>query len=839
MATPKKSAPKKTPKSDKRITRYSYEDELEPRTHETGHTSLLPPEERVVSLPMDNGWTEAIDVGKLEDHDAPAIVDLDPVLDPVLFWAGKRSHRDVPLLPLQRNEVIAESRIARIIERAREGVSRPATQQQSLFSDLEKSLRETDRARRVEFYTHEEGWKNKLICGDSLQVMESLLHYEDLRGKVQMIYVDPPYGVKYNSNFQQRVDSTKNDEKDRADDVLTIKAYNDTWALGIHSYLSYLQERLYLCREMLAASGSIFLQINDENVHRVRAVLDEVFGASNHFATIAFNKTTGFTDTRLSSVYDFLIWYGKDIDQVKYRQLYLRKAIGLEGAGTYRYVQLPDGSRRTLSPEELDNIEKLPPDWRVFTLSDLSSQGAAKEPQPYDFEGKTYYPSPNSHWKTTYPKGMEKLQEQQRIAVSGKSLRYVRYWDDFPVSPISNIWLDTGTGSFTEPKVYAVQTNTKVVSRCIAMCTDPGDLIFDPTCGSGTTAVSAERLGRRWITCDTSRVAVNVARQRLLSTVFDHYKTRNGTPSSGFNYDTVDRRTLKSVAHDLEPERIELVHKPEVDPAALRVAGPFEAMTIGRYSLEDWKGFVFSEDGDASRLENYISVIARLYRPEAALSDSAGVIHAVVETEKDRLAISVGPIAGRVTARQIHDAAQEASAGGIREVHVLGWAFEPNVGEIKDKAEEYHKVQISLAMIRPDTLSEGLKIAKPETLFSPLALPDIEVLEKGSEFAIRLGGVAVFDRKDRATKYMRADSGYVSAWYLDEDYDGDCFVDCQMFFDFKKKPAIESSLGIKVDDDEWTLRLDSYDFKPGKYNRIAARVVDVYGNESTVVKDLS
>lgn len=838
MATPKKNASKKTPKTDKRVTRYSYEDELEPRTHETGHTSLLPPEERVVSLPMDNGWTEAIDVGKLEDHDAPTIVDLDPVLDPVLFWSGKRSHRDVPQLPLQRNEVISESRIARIIERARETASKSETQQQSLFSNLEKSFRETDRDRRVEFYAHEEGWKNKLICGDSLQVMESLSHYEDLRGNVQMIYVDPPYGVKYNSNFQQRVDSTKNEEKDRADDVLTIKAYNDTWALGIHSYLSYLQERLYLCREMLAASGSIFVQINDENAHRVRAVLDEVFGASNHFATIAFNKTTGFTDKRLSSVYDFLIWYGKDLDQIKYRQLYQRKAIGLEGAGVYNKVELPDGTRRTLTTEELEHLAELPSEWRVFALDNLASQGAAKNPEPFEFEGKTFYPPANSHWKTT-KNSLNALAKKGRIAISGKSLRYVRFYDDFPVSPISNIWLDTGTGSFTEPKVYAVQTNTKVVSRCISMCTDPGDLIFDPTCGSGTTAVSAERLGRRWITCDTSRVAVNVARQRILSAVFDHYRTRNGTPSSGFDNSTVDRQTLKSIANDLEPEQIELVDQPEIDPNAVRVCGPFEAMTIGRYSLEDWKGFVFSEDGDTSRLENYISVIARLYRPEAALSDSAGVIHAVVETEKDRLAISVGPIAGRVTARQIHDAAQEASAGGIREVHVLGWAFEPNVGEIKDKAEDYHKVQVSLAMIRPDTLSEGLKIAKPETLFSPLALPDVEILENGSEFAVRLGGVAVFDRKDRATKYMRADSGYVSAWYLDEDYDGDCFVDCQMFFDFKKKPAIESSLGIKIDDEEWTLRLDSDIFKAGKYHRIAARVVDVYGNESTVVKDLS
>ena len=247
--------------SEKKVTRYTYDDIKEPRTPETGHTSLLPAEEQVVTLPMDNGWSKAIEVGKLPDGDKrPVVVDMDPAADPVLFWAGKRNRREVPVLPLQRNEIVSESRIAQIIERARRAAEEKsgAAQQGHLFADLEKTLRESDRSKRVEFYTHDEGWKNKLICGDSLHVMESLLHYENLRGKVQMIYIDPPYGIKYDFNFQQRVDSTKNDEKDAADDVLTIKAFRDTWSLGIHSYLSYLQERLYLCRELLSDSGSVF-----------------------------------------------------------------------------------------------------------------------------------------------------------------------------------------------------------------------------------------------------------------------------------------------------------------------------------------------------------------------------------------------------------------------------------------------------------------------------------------------------------------------------------------------------------------------------------------------------
>src|SRR5439155_7951692 len=243
----------------------------------------------------------------------------------------------------------------------------------------------------------------------------------------------------------------------------------------------------YLCRELLTISGSIFVQINDDNVHLVRALMDEVFGAANHFATIAFNKTTGFTDQRLSSVYDCLVWYAKDVKQIKYRQLYQPKGIGLEGAGVYTKVELPDGTRRRLTGEELERIDRLPAGWKVYRLSDLGSQGEAKEPQPFDFDGNTYYPAKNSHWKAKV-EGLKRLAEKKRIEISGSSLAYVRFYNDFPVSPISNIWLDTGTGSFTEPKVYAVQTGTKVVLRCLSMTTDPGDLVFDPTCGSGTTA---------------------------------------------------------------------------------------------------------------------------------------------------------------------------------------------------------------------------------------------------------------------------------------------------------------------------------------------------------------
>jgi adenine-specific DNA-methyltransferase len=840
----------KTPRNrtQKQVTRFTYDEIKEPRTPETGHTPLLPAEEQVVTLPMDNGWSKAIHVGKLPEGDErPVVVDMDPAADPVLFWAGKRNRREVPVLPLQRNEIVSESRIAQIIERARRAAEEQsgAARQGHLFADLEKRLRETDRKKRVEFYTHEEGWKNKLICGDSLHVMESLLHYENLRGKVQMIYLDPPYGIKYDSNFQQRVDSTKNDEKDAADDVLTIKAFRDTWALGIHSYLSYLQERLYLCRELLADCGSVFVQISDDNVHRVRALVDEVFGEENFCSLIAFQKTTSQTNRLVATITDYLLWYARDRALAKFRPLYVPKRLGDVGSEEYTNVELHSGEVRRITDEELLDTSRLPHGARIFATDSIVSDGGSPEGSRDIIlpDGIVLSCGPNRHWKVGV-EGIKHLWEIGRL-VKREGLRiYKRYFDDFPFLPLTNVW----TGMRGEPlKWFVVQTSTSVVERCVLMTTDPGDLVFDPTCGSGTTAFCAERLGRRWITCDTSRVAVNVARQRLLSATFEHYKTRNGKVSGNFLYKTVNRVTLKSLAYDLEPEKVELVDQPEVDKDAIRVCGPFEVMSLGRYSVEDWKGYVVREApaayGEPAKLENYIEVICRLYRKDAAIQGASGLVHAVAETEKEKIAISVGPLAGRVTAKQINDAVQDALASGILEVHVLGWAFEANVGEVKSALEKRGKVKVELIMIRPDTLVEGLKATQPEMLFSPLALPDIDVetVKNGKEKQMRvtLKGVALFDRKRRTTEYKQADSGYVSAWYLDEDYDGDCFVDCQMFFDFKKTPNIKAALRAEVDPEEFTLKLTSEPFPVRNYKRIAVKVVDVYGNESVVVRELT
>jgi len=606
---------------------------------------------------------------------------------------------------------------------------------------------------------------------------------------------------------------------------------------------------MYLARELLTDSGSVFVQISLENAHVVRSLLDEVFGTDNFCDMIAFKKTPGLEAQRLASIYDFLIWYAKDKSRVKFRQLYRDKQPGEAGARVYTWIEAPDGrTRRRMTAEELADPTKVPTGWRVFGLVNATSYGFATTTNfDFDFEGQVYRPpSSDRRWRTTLT-GMKRLASIGRLVPQGKMLWYKAYLDDFGKNSLNNAWDDTAVTAFSgEQKWYVVQTPEKVVMRAILMTTDPGDLVFDPTTGGGVTPAMAEAWGRRWVSCDSSRVAINVARMRLLSQVFHHFLTRNGILSNGFVYETAPNVTLKSIAQNLEPERIDLVDRPKEDNSAVRIVGPFEVMSLGRYSVEDWKGYVVSEPGvgEPAKLENYIEVVCRLYRRDAAIQGANGLVHAVAETEKEKIAISVGPLSGRVTAKQINDAVQDAIATGILEVHVLGWAFEANVGEVKSQLESRGKVKVELIMIRPDTLAEGLKATQPEMLFSPLALPDIEVnLKKNgkgsAEAVVTLKGVALFDRKHRRTEYKHADSGYVSAWYLDEDYDGDCFVDCQMFFDFKKVPNLKAALKADIDTDEYTLQLASQPFPVRGYKRIAVKVVDVYGNESTIVRELA
>jgi adenine-specific DNA-methyltransferase len=435
---------------------------------------------------------------------------------------------------------------------------------------------------RAEFYQHTKHWQNRFILGDSLQVMASLAEREEMRGKVQCIYFDPPYGIKFNSNWQ--VSTMSRDVKDgKKEDVSRepeqVKAFRDTWKDGIHSYLTYLRDRLMVARELLTESGSIFVQIGDENVHRVRAVMDEVFGEENCVAQIAYSTTSAQTTRVISNPKDYVLWYAKNLDAVKFRQLYTRKKLYIDGQSQWSHVQ--DGSsRRALTLDERSDLNKLENIFKVYRLGDATSQRQGRPSGEtsamgfaYRLFGGEFRPAGTRGWSTTH-EGMTRLEKADRLTTIGKNIRVVRFFDDFPVVPFNASWDDTGIAGFASDKVYVVQTNEKVIERCILMTTDPGDLVLDPTCGSGTAAYVSEQWGRRWITIDTSRVALALARTRLMSARYPYYllaDSRDGRAKEqdvsgkiladnavtgdirqGFVYERAPHITLKSIANNAE-----------------------------------------------------------------------------------------------------------------------------------------------------------------------------------------------------------------------------------------------------------------------------------------------
>src|SRR3989344_3387799 len=428
----------------------------------------------------------------------------DPSLDPRLEWAGKTeagAEFDVPTVPIYVQEKIAPEAL---IARLKAGMDESS--QMMLFGETAQD----QVGKAVDFYKHEDNWQNRMILGDSLLVMNSLLEKEGMRGRIQTIYIDPPYGIKFGSNWQ--VSTRKRDVKDnKLEDFVRqpeqVKAFRDTWELGIHSYLSYLRDRLLVARELLTESGSCFVQINDENVHHVRELMDEVFDNDNFFSLITFKKTLPLGSSGLAGISDYIVWYAKDAKKIKYRNLFEKKPIGKDTG--YTWVELGNGTRRKMTKEEKADPSILPKDAKPFFTSTLSSSGFTESCYyDFEFEGKTYHNTRKS-WRT-HKEGMSRLIEQKRIIAPGDLPCFIQYYEDFSYQPLHNLWDDThGEVDAT----YVVQTSRKVIERCLLMTTDPGDLVLDPTCGSGSTAFVAEEWGRRWITCDTSRVATALAKQ--------------------------------------------------------------------------------------------------------------------------------------------------------------------------------------------------------------------------------------------------------------------------------------------------------------------------------------
>lgn len=527
---------------------YAYDAHLPPvlRFDQTGRADALPE------------LLQKARSGPLSDADVRVLAEALRREEPWLEWSGKREKKRVEVDPVALH--IHE----RVSARAILQVAARQTPQRSLFADPVQSYKEA-----VQFYQHDVGWSNRLVLGDSLAVMSSLAVRENLAGKVQMIYMDPPYGIRFASNFQPVVGQrdVKDKESDLTREPEVVKAFRDTWELGYHTYLSYLRDRLRVARDLLTETGSVFVQISDENLHRVRMVMDEVFRPENFCSVITVKKTGAQTSQILPRVSDFILWYAKDASKVKYRQLYKVKKAG-EGAGSgERYDQLElgeSGVRRPQTTKERKAPATIPAGSRPWRLTSLRSSGFRENTTVnFDFHGRTFHPGANQNWKTTI-EGLGRLVQAERVARADKTIEYVRYLDDFPAFPVTNLWDDTaGSGD----KVYVVQTSPTVIERCLLMTTDPGDLVLDPTCGSGTTAVVAEQWGRRWITVDSSRVALFVSRQRLLTSVFDYYRLQNSQRgvSAGFACKAVPHITLKSIAQNKALDPIFVRHAAILD----------------------------------------------------------------------------------------------------------------------------------------------------------------------------------------------------------------------------------------------------------------------------------
>jgi len=815
----------------------------------------------------------------LEDAKTAAS-ELAKLTKPFLNWAGKaeRLSFDVPTLPLFVHERLSTKAILETIKGHR--FDRNQSTMMDYWGDPQHPV--ADQALRA--YEYQDEWVNRMILGDSLVVMNSLLHLEHLGGQVQMIYLDPPYGVRFGSNFQPFVrkrDVNHNDDEAMTREPEMVQAYRDTWELGLHSYLTYLRDRLVLARELLSVSGSIFVQIGDENVHHVRELMDEVFGSINHCGEIVFQKTSYATADLVPAVTDYLLWYAKDIAQVKFRKLFFSALPSADDLSSW-YLEMVGGEVRKVSSQEVANPSLIPAKSRLFQSRDLASAGAGASTFPFRFKGKDYHPGSNRHWKTNAD-GMKRLAHANRLFASENSLRYKRYAADYPWTEYTNVWTDTIVGSFHEPRIYVVQTSPKVIQRCILMTTDPGDLVVDPTCGSGTTAYVAEQWGRRWITVDTSRVPLALARQRLLTATFPWYTLQDEKrgPAGGFVYRRRQNRKgdeiggivphimLKTIANEESPEEQVLVDRPEEEASITRVTGRFcfEA-TIPTPQEFDEKVDqpISSQKPEGAFIPRMLEVLRR--SPVLRLEGNKAVTLKNVRTLAKTLSLSAeaivvngaekpvsflfGPENGAVSEKLVYEAAREAHAKSYSHLYVIGFAIEPNARMLIDKAAAMVGVHATYVQATPDLMmGDLLKNMRSSQIFSVCGLPDIEVRRlksngKGNgtakKYEVELLGLDVFD-PIAMVNYTRGGDD-VPAWFLDTDYnnvDG-CFHVSQAFF--PRTGAWENlskALRTEYDQTVWEHLGGkvSAPFEAGNLGQIAIKVIDDRGNDLMVVKNLS
>jgi adenine-specific DNA-methyltransferase len=818
----------------------------------------------------------------------------DQSLDPQLVWKGKdeqdREDLAVPVVPIYIHEKIHPQAIIDALPR----IEQSGDNQINFFADFNGGPHDFEQ--KVDFYHHEQNWSNRLILGDSLLVMTSLAEKEGLKGKVQTIYLDPPYGIKFGSNWQ--VSTRKRDVKDgKAEDATRqpeqVRAFRDTWKVGIHSYLAYLRDRLVASHELLTETGSVFVQIGDENVHLVRCVLDEVFGPENFVSQITAVKTSSATSEHLAGVADTVLFYAKTKEILKYRQLYMDKILGEEGTTQYTWLVSKDRKfRRRLTDEDRNHLDELAKDFDIFAADNLTSQRPPGD-FPVPFEGREFRPG-KGYWKT-HLEGFARLAIAGRLEPIGNSLMYRRLLTDFSVSPINNIWRDVLMTGFSESKVYVVQTSSKIVERCLLMTTDPGDLVLDPTCGSGTTAYVAEQWGRRWITCDTSRVALALARTRLMAAKYPYYlladspegikketeltgkmppeyKTQDDL-KKGFVYKRVPHVMLKSIANNpdinegMTREQIDaaisrhaetetLYDQPYEDKKCVRVCGPFSVESLSPHRVlstadENHNGTVTEQE--ARKQQDFATMILDNLKKAGVqntrkserltfdrLDPYAGAwLHAAGEyTDADgkarRVAVSIGSEHGTVGPQQVKEAAKEAVQGvGFDMLIVCGFAFDPHVAE---EVKRYGKLTVLPTKMNPDLAmgDELLKKTGAGNLFMVFGEPDVEIKKhKNGQIVAEIKGVDVYDPTTGQIRSAFTDD--IACWFIDTDYNGESFFVRHAYFTGADEPydKLKRALRAEIDEAAWSSLYStvSRPFAKPETGKIAVKVINHYGDE--------
>lgn len=876
--------------------KYRYDDSLAPELVCDGRNParelgewLLAQIEEAAKLPTPHQFPQprefrsggATDIARVYGL-ADAVQQLRALSRPFLNWAGKaeRLSFEVPTLPLFIHERLSTLAIKESLKGHRR--DRQDDFLGSLFGPRRDLIEQSTRA-----YEYPDDWRNRLILGDSLVVMNSLLRFEGLGGQVQMVYMDPPYGVKFGSNFQPFVrkrDVRHGDDEDFTREPEMVQAYRDTWELGLHSYLTYLRDRLLLAKDLLSPSGSVFVQISDENLHHVRELMDEVFGAENFSAQIGFKAADPLGQKGIARVYDFILWYARDREHVRYHPVFRDRIISDDPE--YRFIDDPSTKigYRVMTDEE---FAALPNYTGVFRRRNMTSSGFT-ESCTFDIEldGKRYPPPGRKSWSTN-PAGVERLKAAGRIFVLGKDPYFKQYQTDFPHSQLENCWTDKPAA---RAKNYVVETAEKFVTRCMLMTTDPGDLVFDPTCGSGTTAFVAEQWGRRWITTDTSRVPLALARQRLLTATFDYYELKDDKrgPAGGFVYKRkqnnkgeevggiVPHITLKSVANNEPPAEEVLVDRPEKVSSITRVTGPFvvEATIPTAQSLDGTTPEPDADDptdrmnhvdrmlevlrrspvvrtgGNQTVTLKNIRVPARTLALSAEAAVEAPSLHELGDAAEGTptlvrqtrpVAIVFGPENGAITERLVREAWDEAGLKGYTHLYVIGFAIEPRAAQFIERCGQIGVPATYLAATMDLQMGDLLKHMRSSQIFSVCGRPDVALRRRDDgRYEVEMGGLNTFDPISMETRDLRGDN--LPAWFLDTNYDGMCFHVCQAFFprtgawdNLKKALKTEFEPGVW----EHLAGMLSAPFDEGSQGQIAVKVIDDRGNELIAVKKLT